>query len=378
MNSKYLVKLTPHTPFFFGGENSFGGEDGSQKNYLVKSNYFPQQTGILGLVRHQLLIQNNLLRQGNIRKEDKTVASRVIGPTSFRLSAEILQFGAIMNISSVFIMHGENSYFPANKEYQFDEGELQLRNFTSRYDLPLLENYDPKSGLPDLLVNKSLTDFKQYDYDIDDAESGIFIEQQQTGIHKNYYGVTDLNAYYLQTRYDLKKDWSFAFLLELRSEVAELKDKKIVFESQDHVVFGGEQSAFKMEVIAGYEKSLEELLPDYPAHENFEKIVLVSDTYLANKNVLDPAVFAISETANFRFLKTEIADTNNYAALSKPGRNNRSNGKLYKSARYHLLKKGSVIYTKNSTDSDAIIAGLKNDRFELIGYNQLKKIPIKS
>lgn len=370
MNSKrYLVKLTPHAPFFFGGENSFGGPDGNQTNYLVKSNYFPQQTGILGLVRHQLLIQNNLLQQGNIKKEDKDAATRLIGPVSFRLGNEDLQFGAIKKVSPVFIMHGEYSYFPVNKEYQFDEGELQLRNFTSKYDLPLLEDYDPKTGLPDLLVNKSLTDFKQYD--CDSTEKGIFIEQQQTGIHKNYHGVTGINAYYLQTFYHLKKDWSFAFLLELN-------DENVIFGSQDHVVFGGEQSAFKMEVKAGYEKNLEELLPSYRAHERFEKIVLVSDTYLNTKEVLDPAVFTISEIVNFRFLKTEIAGTNNYAALNKGSGNDRTNGKLCKSARYHLLKKGTVIYTKDSADSDTIIKGLKNERFELIGYNQLKRIPRKS
>ena len=61
---KYIVKLTPHDKFFFGGEKNFGqkekkDDDTSITNYFVKSNYFPQQTGVLGFVRHQLLLQCN-------------------------------------------------------------------------------------------------------------------------------------------------------------------------------------------------------------------------------------------------------------------------------------------------------------------------------
>ena len=370
MNSrKYLVKLTPHHQFFFGGESSFGGDDGAQANYLVKSSYMPQQTGLLGLVRHQLLLQNGLLDTGKI--SDKTKASLLIGPKSFRIGEEDLQFGVIKKISPMMLTGKNDYYFPTNLEYQFDKetDEPVLRKFIIMDGLPLLEDFDPKNWLSDWLVNRDMSDFKPFDQSEKVTSNGFFSDKQQVGIRKNYKGVTDEKAYYLQTFKKLTPGYSFAFLLELNKNFEyNAQHVPVCFQSSDVVIFGGEQSSFKMEVSAA-NKPFDELAPKYPAHEKFCKIVLLSDTKLKDNQLFDDLVFAISETTDFRFLETSVAETKNYAGLAKNG----SRGKLTKSKGFKLLKKGSVLYYEEG-EHEKVVAALDNPVFQMIGYNHYKVI----
>lgn len=370
MNSKkYLVKLTPHHQFFFGGEASFGGVDGEQANYLVKSNNFPQQTGLLGLIRHQLLLQNDLLENGNIT--NKKQASALIGPKSFRIGEEDLHFGTIKKISPMMLAGENDYYFSTNREYQIDKDSKKetLRKFKINQGLPVLEGFDPKEWLSDWLVNQKMNDFKPYDQSEKITSHGVFSEKQQVGIRKNYKGVTDEKSYYLQTFKKLAPGYSFAFLLELNTHYeCSGQQLPVSFQSSDVVIFGGEQSAFKMEVSTT-DKSFEELTPAYPANEEFSKIVLLSDTKLKDNQLFDDLVFSISETIDFRFLETSVNDTVNYAALSKK----RVKEKLTKSKRFKLLKKGSVLYFEENK-LEQVAKALNDPDFQMIGYNCYKVI----
>ena len=63
---KYLVRLKPLDSFFFSGRETFMSFETDTKEktkYLVKSEYFPQQTTLLGVERKQLLIVNNLYEE---------------------------------------------------------------------------------------------------------------------------------------------------------------------------------------------------------------------------------------------------------------------------------------------------------------------------
>ena len=373
MNSKkYLVKLTPHHQFFFGGEATFGeasfGDGSEQVNYLVKSNDMPQQTGLLGLIRHQLLLQNDLLDNGNITNRKQ--ASALIGPKSFRDGEADLSFGAIKKISPLMIVGVEGYYFPLNREYQIDKKTKKrtLRKFELKDGLPLLNGFDPKENLLNTLVNQDLSDFQPYEYN-EDKKEGLFSAKQQVGIRKNYQGVTDEKAYYLQTFKKLAAGYSFGFMLELADQYKWSDTKEQVkFQSSDVVIFGGEQCAFKMEVEET-KQSFEELVPNYLANEHFNKIVLLSDTKLTDNQLFDHLVFSISETSDFRFLQTSVEETKNYAALSK----DRNKGKLTKSKRFKLLKKGSVLYYEQS-NHEKVIASLDDPVFQMIGYNHYKVI----
>ena len=345
-----MVKLTPHEKFFFGGENTFG--EGKDKNYFVKSNYFPQQTALLGFIRHQLLIQGgaNIFKDNKI--QNKSLATELIGAHSFCIDCPF-PYGKIHSLSPIFIAKKdkevkEDYYFPANKEYQIDEkikddcteekigNILEMENKSGNF---ILNGFNPKYKHPDLLINKKLKK-KQYE--------DIFKEKKQVGIRKNYEGKTEENAYYIQIFYKLEKNYSFAFIVEL--------EENVTFISQDVVTFGGEQQSFKMEV-SDSPTDFESLIPGYEKSENFNKIVLVSDA-MASNDVFTACDFAITDTVNFEFLETKTDENANY--YSKPT----------KSKKYNLFKRGSVFYG----DISQIETCLNNPQLEKLGYNIYKTI----
>ena len=358
--TKYLVKLFPHDKFFFGGENTFG--DGHQANYLVKSNYFPQQTGVLGFVRHQLLLQSNndeIFKDSKIQNANK--AKALIGPRGFIINGQS-DYGAIKKLSPVFIVNGETFYLPGNKEYQIytkiekDCSEKKVDRFLEiekNNDNFLLKGYNPKFPIPDLMMDKTCDQRLFY--------KEIFIEHKQVGIRKNYEGGTDNDAYYVQTFYKFHKGFGFAFIVELEDSVSvNGTNIKVNFDSQDIVVFGGEQQAFKM-VVEEFGSDFDEIIPDYHPSKNMNKIVLVSDAYV-NDDITEKCAFAITEVGDFRFITFDTDPSINY--YQKPA----------KSSKYNLYKKGSVFYYENDVQKKELLQALNNENFRNIGYNHYKVI----
>ena len=85
---RYTVILEPLAPFFFGGERTFG-KRGDERNgsYLARSEYFPQQSALLGMLRRELMIQHGLLTR-KIRGEwgsepHKAAAKKLVGGEKF-------------------------------------------------------------------------------------------------------------------------------------------------------------------------------------------------------------------------------------------------------------------------------------------------------
>ncbi len=376
MTKKYLVKLTPHDKFFFGGETTFGE---GNVNYFVKSNYFPQQTSLLGLVRYQLLLQSSDKIFMNNQIVNETDAAKLIGEESFKLNNGF-NFGAIKSISPVFISNADgNHLFPANKEYQWvdKEDDIEIHNFVFRefqkYNghssiasnnnfIPCLEKYNPKLFLPDLLINMDKSIKKFYDFDKDNKNSphnGIFIKHEQVGIRKNYKGQSEDKAYYIQIFYKLLYGYCLAFILELEGNVN--------FTSQNIVTLGGEQSKFKMEVTNSADE-YEKLIPNYEPSTNSEKVVLVSDAFLTN-DIFSVCEFAVTETVDFRSLKSSVKITKNYSAMSDS-----KTDVIGKSSKFNFFKKGSVFYGTLKDISNKI----ENKNLQNLGYNIFKPIEKKS
>jgi len=385
---KLLVKLTPYETFFFGGEKTF---EEKNTNYFIKSEYFPQQTTLLGLVRYQLLSQSN----NGIFKNNKIINNRkaieLIGKESFDVNKKF-KFGVIKKLSPVFIADKNNHYlFTANREYQWinkrkpvkdkngnlvnikEIKEFEFIDFTKNKNgkcrcpffkefIPYAENYDPKLGLIDILINRYFIK-KIYDYNPKNKtnpENGIFIKDRQVGIKKNYKGKTDDKSYFVHVYLKLLEGYSFAFILEL--------DENATFESNETVTLGSDQSKFKMDVLK-INKEFKELLPGYKSSSILHKVVLISDTYFEN-TLLKECLFSISDTIGFRFLKTSVSKTKNYADLS---RDNKDNSKTRKSEKYELYKKGSVFYFDDEDKAVNFVEKLKGyDNFYKIGYNHSK------
>ena len=180
----------------------------------------------------------------------------------------------------------------------------------------------------------------------------FFLEHKQVGIRKNYEGVTKEKEYYIQIFYKLTENYSFAFVVELSEDIS--------FSGSKLVVFGGEQQGFQMEV-SPFENDFESLIPDYEGSADFDKLVLVNDAYIVDNKVFDDCDFAISETTDFRCLRTETKINYNY--YNRPA----------KSSKYELLKRGSVFYG----DTEKIKKHFEVENFRQLGYNIFKIIPKK-
>ena len=109
---KYIIKLKPLTSYFFGGEVTFG--DGSNQNYLVKSNVLPQASALLGLVRYEVLRCNGLLSYGSDKKSE---VDKLIGKNGFNLESPAEAYGAIKSISPIFITDGTIYYTPMPMDF---------------------------------------------------------------------------------------------------------------------------------------------------------------------------------------------------------------------------------------------------------------------
>ena len=71
---KYLIKLKPLEPYFFGGERTFGfGNKTKQKQpYYIVSEYTPSQPTLFGTLRYIVLAQNNALIEQSDNDQEKS------------------------------------------------------------------------------------------------------------------------------------------------------------------------------------------------------------------------------------------------------------------------------------------------------------------
>ena len=83
INKYYIVRLTPINSYYFGGEITFG--EGVAQNYYVKSNYLPQASSLLGVMRYEVLRQNNLLSYDKTNSQQLEQVKYLIGERGFNM-----------------------------------------------------------------------------------------------------------------------------------------------------------------------------------------------------------------------------------------------------------------------------------------------------
>ncbi|MBL7786759.1 MAG: hypothetical protein JNM36_12695 [Chitinophagales bacterium] len=375
-HQKYLIVLRPLSPFFFGGENTFGNDN---ENYLVKSNYYPQQTTLLGLIRYQLLHEAGLLLNINqaITDIDKAKAKELIGSKSFGVNDTYSKndFGNIDCLSPVFLHDPDTNkdYWiaPFNRSYQpstITDWQLQVEA-DNTIRLISHKEYTAKEKLTHYIVGCG-GERKTYE-DMFTAVEKIGIKRNNshkphTRSKENEYEDDDEKGYYKQTSFclnkkdDVQKSYCFAFYVCFKTP--QQLTNGIV-----HI--GGERSAFMLEAKAV------EAIPDnygYPIshiksqncnNSQVQQMVLIADTYV-EQNLLDHCLFGITEVETFRFLQTDIDKTQHYFNLSD------KNATLSKSRKYQLLKRGSVLYFRKEKQNDLTQLIDKHEDFRQIGYNQ--------
>ena len=137
MSQFYRITLTPLDTFFFGGETTFGQDAGA--NYFAVSNRFPQQTTLLGLLRHQILMQNDAFPLPNANATD------LIGENSF--DAEMKHsFGSIKHLSPIVMQKAGKDYFVRSREFVLVENEETKKDETQALTLGFKEGSRQLNG----------------------------------------------------------------------------------------------------------------------------------------------------------------------------------------------------------------------------------------
>ena len=311
----YLVTLKPLKPFFFGGDVTFGKfSNDDERNYLVKSRLFPQQTALLGMIRKEILIQAGLLTtkvNGEwVDKEDKEKSKKLIGDTKFKFN-QSNDFGVLKRISPVFLQRKNQKFI---KKVAIDKYE---------YQNGLLKNYNPKNDIYDNFIS------------IDNSKclkrENIFKEVIQVGNKKNGGD----NSLFKKTSYLLKDNFEFAFYIESDFEL-----------KNSFVTLGADKSTFKMEV-----KQTDEWL-EYQDKNGY--LTLLSDAYI-DTPIKDKCDFAITSEISFGFLENKF----------------KGNKRVFKKSEktYYLYEKGSVFINPNET----LLENLNNKNLQKIGMNIFTK-----
>lgn len=349
MNSiSYKIELEPLGDFFFGGETTFGEE--LNKNSFAKSNKFPQQSALLGMLRFELLKEKDFLPISNA---DKEKIRDLIGENSFDFerNSKGFEFGIIEKISPIFLTDSFEDFIPIPFDYSYHNSIKWI----TQNQVYLAGNVKSRQ------IDFSAFDVKKYDstsqyigthHKTLKPECDFFESDLKIGINaiKSREGENDKEAFFKQEFIRIKNKRQFVFYVQLKENVFKNSDVRIVS-------LGGEQSMFRMKIKKAentYKQVCKRLF------DSKEKIVLISEAYvsLQQKEVLDKASdFAWSETSVFRNIKTNIEKTKDY------------DGKPLKSSKIHLIKRGSVFYYSSDNNKEEIIQSLKNKYLQQCGFN---------
>ncbi len=325
-NKTYFITLTPQQLFFFGGEQ------GEKADYYLRGSFIPQQTSLLGLVRHQVLIQNNLLHGNKII--DDAIAASWIGAKSFEYNQNNA-FGKVLSISPCYLVKDNEvleKYLPAHQD--FIHG---IKKLGEHYFLP---NYNPKEHYSSI--------WKGINTGTILSEANCYEEVERIGVDKNYSGKTENDSFFKQIWLKMKKGYSFGFYLTLSDEV--------IFNNAD-VTFGKESSSFRMKVHDSESVAIENAVAP-------NAILLISDAFVSEK-FIGYSDFAVCDTLPFRNIVNTTSRIHKYYSIHKS------------SVRLQLLKKGSVFIANkdNLFQMNDELNSFTN--FQKIGYNHFQLITIE-
>lgn len=390
-----LIELTPLTDFFFGGEATFGQD--ANRHYFVRSNLWPQQTSLLGMLRYELLkSEPKAFDLGQDKVTNKAEAAELIGLHGFDgLHDE--SFGIIDGLSPVFLLGPDDTpYFLRSRAY-LEKSEETLLEKTSKAEdnfrsMNLLddiskasdagyqlrhrtfatadaESYDGKVQFEETLIGLNGDILPVY-HDLEDqASKGVFVCVFKTGNRKEYDGSTNDSGFFKQDFFKLKAGWRFALLAEFKAALPS------AFGATRTVQLGAERRAFRLKIdeptahfvgisfklnhFANFEKLYSSEANRAPA--GLSKITLLSDAQ-TEIDIYGKAEFAISEAVNFRHLKTNMQDPNT----------GWEQGNAPKSQRRQLLRRGSVFWSKSPQEIENKLQ--QAAAFRRIGYNYFKTI----
>jgi len=356
-NTLYEINLRPAEDYFFGGERTFGARGTQQRNYFGVSNYYPQQTTLLGLLRFWLLQAHGLLPLHQHRQE----ANEVIGPASFKPDQEKAQaFGAIKALYPLLLKKGQQYYRIGHQleslhttfstqgaQASTGQGLLaavpQLQGFDPKknYELcaiPLSQQEPPApAALPDPVPITALTE-----------------SAEQIGIEK----AGEDEAFFKHLFYRLKGGWQFCFFAALAP--------KTTLPPHAILPFGAEQKQFAATATpTQHSPWLQAASPGGQPKATANgpwRITLLSDALLQQEQ-LQQAAFALAQTTPYR---TIVQGYKGRSFEKSP-------------VKYTLLQRGSQLFATSLEQVQALENALKSHpNFYQIGFNHYFKTSIST
>lgn len=369
---KYRITLKPVGSYFFGGEVTFG--NGTTQNYLVRSNLLPQASALLGLVRYEVLRQNQLLSYDPENADKLGKVMKLIGSDGgFTLEDPNRTYGVIESISPVFLYHaGNDAYYTveradskakmtrSSEEDECTDSAIPAspKVISVTPDRRFICSYTPDDVMPEDAPISSIPvmdapEFSEKNYDCKShwcdkdgnrlrVDGEIFSVCEQIGIKKNGREQNEENAFFKQELVTLHPDLCMAFTVNMSQDHPLEEGSRWVF-------LGGNRSMFQMDVTSidsqfDFCKYFELLHAD-------GSLLALGDAFIpdANRNACS-FIWGICQP--LRYMENA---TNKRHGWGKPTKSHML---------YHLQQRGSVIYA-----SEEELDKLKKLSYRHLGLN---------
>ncbi len=353
----YIVKLRPVTPFFFGGEKTFGNHD--SQNYYAVSELVPQTSSIIGLLRF-LILRNGL----GLNCRDKDSIKRAIGEKGFVVgdasSEDGQDYGMLKSVSPVFITDASGAYYtrmPMDSGYCVREAESVEASHICNGMVKICY-CDQKDNVCKSFKMKDFNNYKYWakvtgDNKVEKVREDSFVtHDERIGINKGDK-TKDEDNFFKQSMIRFKGSEEFVFTAEIAGDGAKAFEKAC-----GEIVKLGASSLFKIHIESGtidWKKEFNCLHNLSVTSKCLSKVILLSDMYLNDfQELYKNSVFVWGMSKTFRSIITDASKDHSW---SKPT----------KSALYRVLPAGTVIFYKADMDIKNLIDiyGLKKSGFNL-------------
>jgi CRISPR-associated protein Cmr3 len=382
--AKYLIKLTPLEPYFFGGERTSGfGKNTKQKQpYYIVSEKVPSQPTLFGTLRYLVLAQNNALinqvnsdnaenlvgkesfsfdraiRYTNFEPKIKNAAEQCSSVWEFQKAQTMIKaeyerlqqaFGVINKISPLFLIKDDVWYVRTPFNHNPGDKYALKQTYTpfTMGNIPGADkiypiDYRSKNGYGGGYV--SLDDKLEII-----SDDNIFSSVVRMGIdsHRTDKDYDDKSSFFKKERKFLKKGFSFAFIAEVSDSFCE--ETTMVFMGQD-------KSPFRCEIIETSEDLVEKVKGVFNGKNACNIKYALSDVMCLEEKFPSDDKFGyyIADTRVIRNLESNMKAKSYYAQLKK-------SDKLYR-----IINAGSVFYTD--------VENLNSKALEVIGMNIFAQI----
>lgn len=358
---KYLLTFKPLKNFFFGNSQTFSPSGYDDKvDYLAISDYFPQNTQLLGALRLFIAEQNKLMhvhRNGKYSNEPNEL-KKLIGTASSKDFSTNADLGKIQNLSQMFLVNSSlnDAYFKTPLDIEISEDGVKFYELAHIENDYFLQNYDVKKASSQKLGNSQF--WKNYTHKQELSKenlkdmSEIFITHSQVGIGLENKKTID-GAFYSKTDYQLKNGFLFGCLIELDEEII----------SDGIIQIGAESSLFELKIIT-YEKT--QLMSHPIVSQLFtqpqkgDKAVAISDVILQSTDEFHAYFTIVPFYKNLAMLKSE---NESFQGKSKEKNFAKFEGKTEQK---RLIPAGTVSYIKEQVMPHNQTLGA----YAKMGYNQ--------